>query len=185
MSGVQGVPTSVSNAVGAARANGSLSVDPEALLRASNTLDLESKDLLTEIANYRDQALLPCGPDPVSGPAASSFQAKITALLDQATAYATSLGNASVTLKEQANRYGATDQQAKQALQQAGAERAKYIANLAASQSSKLVPPTASPTSGLAQQYSPQRAPGDLRPLADRPASYTDNPFLGLEGGPR
>jgi uncharacterized protein YukE len=129
MSGVQGVPTSASNAVRAARTNGSLSVDPEALLRASKILELESEDLLSQVANFELDITVPCGPDPVSGPAAAAFRAKTAELLKQARVYAMSLSTAAEALKDQANQYGATDQQAKRALEQAASQRAIYQAN--------------------------------------------------------
>lgn len=87
-------------------------VDPAALLHASNILKSESRELLGLMRSYKMNAMPPRGHDPVSKPAAEGFQTKITAILDQAIAYANNLGVAAQNLVDHAKTYGATDEQA-------------------------------------------------------------------------
>ncbi|HEY4007537.1 MAG TPA: DUF3558 domain-containing protein [Pseudonocardia sp.] len=180
MNDVHGVPTSVNDAVTAAGASGSLSVDPVALLRASNILRMESRELLSEDSSLQQGFMEPRGQDPVSGPAASGFQAKIDAILEQASAYATNLGTAADTLRKQAADYGATDLQAKQAPVQAAAERLRYQETHLAPMALGTASPNVDPIANLAQQYAPhlepERAPEDLRPLVNPSASAPPAP---------
>lgn len=159
-------------------------VDVEALLVASKSLELEAHRLGSQLA-LRASALQvrECGPDPISKPAADGFNAKIDPTVQELQAYIKSLHDASTQLTTVANHYGATDEQAKAALQKAESDEQRYGSQLVANP----VLPTSpvDPVRAAMRPYTPPpsippRDPGDRSPLIKPFPTAQPNPFPDL-----
>ena len=106
----------VAAAIGATN-NGGFHLAAENLLNAANKLQGEVHSLQDALRQDGLKRIGICGPDPISGPAAAGFKAKIDPLVEHCNAYVNNLQIAVNTLKQQATAYGATDEQIAQSWQ--------------------------------------------------------------------
>lgn len=112
---IQGADLGAALGAGAAAGSGAggLTVTAEALLNAANKLQREAVGLRTLINADGLKDINECGHDPVSGPAAIGFQAKIGPIVTHVTTYVDNLTAATNELRDQARKYGATEEQIK------------------------------------------------------------------------
>jgi len=89
-----------------------LQVNRDNVLQVRNALKTES-DRLGDLMLFHGPMLHvgECGPDPISIPAAASFNAKVEALANQCRLYVRTLGEAAGELAETARTYGYTEEQ--------------------------------------------------------------------------
>ena len=173
-----GVPTSTNPSAAGFR------VDPEALLKASDILRNESNRLKYRLQSYGNDLVVGiCGSDPISQPAADAFNTKIQTIVREATNYVNWLANRADELTRQAHSYGATDEQAKQALQTADDLRAETDSQprVVPTGPTKINPAT-DPVRTIMSPYMPPaapRVPGDRSPIIN-PSAGPPNQFPGL-----
>lgn len=186
MTDEQGAPPSADEAVRATNFGAAgFHVDVEALLVASQALQLEASRMDGQLVRRLPKLQVGiCGPDPISKPAADGFNAKIHPTVQELKAYVKSLDNASTNLAKIANDYGATDEQAKAALQKAESKEQIYDSQ---AQVTNSVLPTSpeDPVRAAMQPYTrqpptPPRDSGDRSPLIDPPPIARPNPFPDL-----
>jgi hypothetical protein len=151
-------------------------VNPQVLVQGAVRLRAESEELLYELASTMSIQMNACGSDPISKPALDGFQAKIKPIVNQTTVYAQNLAAIASQLHDQATSYGATDAQFQQAFDALNQDKSPGAPILAS-------PTPGDPMGTLAQKYPPQHPTGDLRPMANPPAS-SSNPFIDGIGRP-
>lgn len=89
-----------------------MSVTPANVLQIRNALQAESDRLGAKLKLHQPTLRVgEPGTDPVSGPAAAAFNAKIASLVDNCWAYVQALSDAAETLRATARAYGYTDGQ--------------------------------------------------------------------------
>jgi uncharacterized protein YukE len=107
-------PSSAAISREVASAVGAMAVTPSNVLQVHNALQAESERLSAKLKLHQPALRVgEAGKDPVSGPAAAVFNAKIASLVDGCWAYIHALSEAAENLRATARDYGYTEDQIK------------------------------------------------------------------------
>jgi uncharacterized protein YukE len=111
--GTLGAPLgSAASAIASGAAGGAgFQVAAEALINAANKLQAQAQTLLLAAQDDALKKVIPCGTDPISGPAAAAFQDAIDPMVLHTTTYSKNMTDGADTLRKQAKDYGATEDQ--------------------------------------------------------------------------
>jgi uncharacterized protein YukE len=111
--GTLGAPLgSAASAIASAAAGGAgFQVAADVLINAANKLQAQAGELSAATNHQGLKKVIPCGTDPVSGPAANAFKAAIDPMVLHTTTYVKNMNDGADMLRKQAKDYGATEDQ--------------------------------------------------------------------------